>query len=802
MKKQNWNQNWRVWQDRNAFNLVFAVPQDALTVDLPYDAAFYTRQDPDCLSGGSEGYINGAVFNYYKELTLESVGQTVLLEIEGAASQSFVYVNGSIAGSCTYGYTDYFADLTPYLKGGVNQILVVTNARDQSSRYYAGCGIYRDVWLWMGDDQYIAPESLYVATKSIAGDCAVVEVSAAVKNTRAASRDVTVHYELTDGQGCVCVSADYPVLLHSGETPLRQTFYVEHPQLWDDETPYLYTCKLSIVAGDECLDSEMVVTGLRTLTVDGRQGLRVNGRTVKLRGACIHHDQGLLGASTYYEYEYRRVKRLKDAGFNAIRSAHNPASKALLSACDLLGVYVMDEVFDMWEKMKNYSDYALFFSNGWEDVVRAMVRVDFNHPSVILYSTGNEISEIGTERAYHVSRKMCELFHQLDPTRFTTNGINGAFAAGNGLIEIAAALTGKDESEFADGDINKFMGLVATAMDKIVQHRVVGDILARMDSTNDVMGYNYMTSRYLMDHEAYPQRVMVGTETYPKQIAANWAAITDCPAAIGDFTWTGYDYAGEVGGIPGVAGGNAPAFLPLHSTAGDLDILGVRRPMSYYRELVFGLTEMPRINVRAPECFGRPRQFGPWRFTDGTRCWTYPGQEGAMVTVEIYSNGDEVELYLNDVSLGRKPNHQAEGCYAAYDLPYAPGTLKAVAYRDGKVIGEDILATTDGTKKLFVDVDDYRFLPNSAGVVFVNAAVLDEHGERVVNAADQLHIEVEGGAELLAFGSIATAHDCGYRSTTVPAGEGGAMAVLRVSSLCKVTISAEGMEPDSVTIGA
>lgn len=797
MKKINWNKGWKVWQDRNAFALVFAVPPEAKTVDLPYDASFYTRQNPASVNAGSTGFIDGAVFNYYKELVLtpEDVGKTVLLEIEGAMSQSFVYVNGSKAGGCSYGYTDYFVNITDYLVEGTNRILVVTDTMNASSRYYAGGGLYRDVYLHIGGEQFVEPESLRFTTKSVDENSAVVEISASIRNTRAAAKDVSVRFELADADGAVCISESYPILLHGGETtPVRKVFCVADPKLWSEDAPNLYTCKVSLLDGETESDAESAVVGIRTLSVDAKHGLRVNGKTVKLRGACIHHDQGLLGASTFYDYEYRRVKHLKDAGFNAVRSAHNPVSKALLAACDRLGVYVMDEAFDMWEKLKNYSDYALFFEKGWEDVVRAMVRVDYNHPSVVLYSTGNEISEIGTERGYAMSRRMCGLFHSLDPSRFTTNGINGAFAAGNGLVEIAAALTGKDESEFADGDINKFMFLVATAMDKIVQHRVVGDILERMDSTNDVMGYNYMTARYLMDSEKYPQRVMVGTETYPKQIAESWSIISNCPAVIGDFTWTGYDYMGEVGG--------PDAYPRLVNGAGDVDVIGVRRPVSYYRELVFGLTEKPHICVREPENFGKPRMFGPWRFTDGVRSWTFDGHDGDMVTVEVFSNGDEVELFLDGSSLGKKKNGENEGCYTSFDLPYRRGELRAVAYRAGEVIGEDRLCSSNGDLHLSVSVEDYRHIPNSAGLVFVNVALVDEHGERAVKAANTLGIETRGEAELLAFGSIADTHDCGFVKTTAKPGEGGAMAVLRLAegTPCQITVTADGLDSVETTI--
>ncbi len=798
MIKQNWNESWKVWKDKNAFALVFAVPEDAITVDVPYDAVFHTQQDPNCVNAGSVGFLNGGVFNYYKEYNLqpEDVGKTILLELEGVSTKSFVYVNSSMVGSCGYSYTDYFVNITDYLNVGMNQILVVADVLDRSSRYYVGGGIYRDVYLLVGGDIYVEPETLHFTTKDIDAECAIIEVEVSLRNAKVTPCDVQVYFEVVDADGNKCVSECYPVLLHGSKTThIRKLFYVNEPKLWSDENPNLYNCTVSVKQGEKELDSDSIVTGIRKLTIDAMHGLRVNGRTVKLRGACIHHDQGILGAATYYDYEYRRIKKLKEGGFNAVRSAHNPVSKALLTACDMLGMYVMDEGFDMWEKMKNYSDFAIFFEKEWEDVVRAMVRVDYNHPSVVFYSSGNEISEIGTEKGYALNRKICELFHKLDPNRFTTNGINGAFAAGNGLVEIAADLTGKNPSEFADGDINKFMGLVATAMDKIVQHKVVGDILERIDPTNDVMGYNYMTSRYLMDNKSYPNRVIVGTETYPKQIAESWSIIKSCPAIIGDFTWTGHDYMGEAGG--------PKSFPRIINSSGDISVVGARRPMSYYREHVFGLSEKPYLCVRPPEVFGQSRQFGPWRFTDGIHTWSFPGAEGKPVTVEVFSAGDKVELFLDDKSIGKKANGLEEGCYTAFDTTYQPGALKAISYRNGKVIGEDILYTSAGPEKIYVDAEDYRFVPNSNDLVFINIAIQDCNGYTVENAKCELNIQIDGNAKLLAFGSLEAIHDCGFEKPVTIASEGRALAVLQISEASdsvSVTITSEGLKPASCRI--
>ncbi|MDE6203278.1 MAG: glycoside hydrolase family 2 protein, partial [Lachnospiraceae bacterium] len=445
MEKINFNDNWKVWKDLDPFELVFHVPDNAKEVNLPYDAMFHEEQKDGAVNGGFTGNIDGAEYKYYKRFFVPEEYQSghVMMQFEGIYRNASVFVNQSKAGESAYGYTDFTVDAGDYLKfGEENEVLVAVKCGTRSSRWYSGAGIYRDVWLIHGGSIYIKPGDLRFTTLEADEDGALVNVSAKIHNDSLKAQTIQVSVAVKDMEGNTAADNTYPVRIKSQSVlELRKNIYIDQAKLWDEFSPELYTVSVTLSDGEKALDGAVVTSGIRKLSVDAHHGLRVNGRTVKLRGACIHHDQGLLGAATYEDYEYRRVKRLKEAGFNAVRSAHNPASQALLGACDRLGVYVMDELVDVWNKSKVSFDYAIDFERSWERDIAHMVEADYNHPCVIMYSTGNEIFEICTEKGLETSRMLGDKFHQMDATRFTTNGINGAFAAGDGLAKIVEDIT-------------------------------------------------------------------------------------------------------------------------------------------------------------------------------------------------------------------------------------------------------------------------------------------------------------------------------------------------------------------------
>ncbi len=788
MEKIKFNDGWKVWKDLDPFELVFRVPDDAVEVDLPYDAMFHEEQKEGTANGGYTGHIDGAEYKYYKEFYVgeEDKGKRLVLEFEGVYRNALVFVNQSKVGESPYGYTDFHMDITDYVRyGQENTILVLVKCGTKSSRWYSGAGIYRDVYLCRSEYVYVDMYGLKVTTLDVDADGALIRVAAPVHNETVNAGTYQYRIEVTGPAGEKVVDETYQVRMNSRSVlDFYKNVYIENASLWDEDHPDLYTVKFTVADENGVLDESEAVTGIRRLTLDAKHGLRVNGREVKLRGACIHHDQGILGSATYADYEYRRVKQLKEAGFNAIRSAHNPASQALLSACDKLGMYVMDELVDVWNKSKVSYDYSVDFERCWESDITHMVDDDYNHPCVVLYSTGNEIFEICTEKGFETSRMLSEKFHELDPSRYTTNGINGAFAAGDDLKEIVDDIT-HGQADTGSGDVNVFMAAMESDMPGIVSHPILSGILEKLETTMDVIGYNYMTSRYMQDAENYKDRLMVGSETYPKQIAENWGVITACDQVIGDFTWTGWDYLGEV----------SDEYPDLVSEAGDITLIGNRRPVSYYREIVYGLTKQPCIAVQDPEHYGIPRFFGPWIYTDCTFNYSYEGQEGKPIMIQVYGGGDSVELFQNGKSLGRQPCGKDTAYETQFNTTYEPGELVAVAYENGQEIGRTTLVSSGKASKAKLDAERYETL------AFVNIDMVDEEGRLAANAAEPIQIDVDGDASLLAFGSVGARHDHGLEKPETTSGEGHALAILKLAPDAgdvKVTISGENIAPSDI----
>ena len=753
MKQIKWNDGWKFWSDKDAFALVWNIPENAREVTLPHDAMIEKPAYAESPNTGNTGYRDGGNYTYVKHLTLseEEIGNKYILRFDGVYCHAMVYVNEQLAGSEANGYSSFYVNLTPWLRAGQNEIRVqVKNAGMTNSRWYSGSGIYRDVYLLSSGATYLEPGAVRVTTESVETDSAVLRVKTTVINETLSARTLFLTSKVKDTAGDTTGEERTRFFLMAGESKtLTQRILVRKPALWSEDNPTLYTLESGLCDGETELDHAGDRFGIRTLSLDAAQGLQVNGKTVKLRGACIHHDSGIIGAATYKDAQIRQIKRLKEAGFNAIRMSHHPAAPALLEACDEQGMYVMDEFSDMWTRAKNDLDYALDFEKWWETDVRLMVRKDYNHPSVVLYSVGNEIPEIGTDFGSELCAKISNFIKSLDPTRYTTAGINGVFAAGDQMGRILADLS-KDmqASGEIEGNVNDFMTVMDTKMDQIVVHEAISERLEKACASLDVAGYNYMAARYEPDSKNYPNRVMVGSETYPPDIARNWALVTKLPSVIGDFTWTGWDYIGEAGvGIPAYAfgeGGFGAQFPCQLAYCGDLDLTGFRRPLSYYREIVFGLRQEPYIAVQNPHHYGKTLIKTPWVMSDADESWDWPGCEGKPVVVEVYAPGDEVELFLNGRSLGRK---KPDNFRALFETVYEPGSLRAQNYQKGEELGLIELFTPEKETKLRIE-EDYA----GEKLIYLMVSLTDAAGIPVTGADEMITAEAEG-AELLGFGS-------------------------------------------------
>lgn len=524
MKRIPFNDGWfcKKQGDSHEYNLSYE------KVSLPHDAVIGEKRDKNLFNGTKKAFFANGAWEYVKVfLTDENLrGKRIFVEFQGVYSHAHVYLNGNYVGERAYGYSEFTIELTKYLNYDGNNLLKVICKTNDDSRWYTGAGIYRNVNLLEAGDNYIKNNGIKIKTLKATESNAELQVSIDAEITRAAKANIEIR---RNGEKI----AEKQI---SVEENGSATLFVKNPLLWSDETPDLYSCKVTLESDGVVVDETEEKFGIRTLSVSASRGLKVNGKTVKLRGACIHHDNGVIGVRTFKEAEYRRVKILKESGFNAIRSAHHPMSRELLDACDELGVYVMDEAFDVWQIPKSADDYANDFNDNYRKDLLAMIDKDYNRPSVIMYSIGNEISDLATRTGVEKAKELLAIVKNYDDTRFTTIAINGLLLLMN-KQETAKLLSG----DFAEEkrDINETMSSLDEVMEKINNAPSMDKTIEGGANAVDIAGYNYMHNRYAADKEKYPERVIVGSETYTKYVYEMWNYIKDNANVIGDFCWTG-----------------------------------------------------------------------------------------------------------------------------------------------------------------------------------------------------------------------------------------------------------------------
>ncbi len=709
MKKQSFCKNWLC---------------NGSPVTLPHDAMLHTQRRADAPSGSAGAFFAEGSWVYEKKFERPEA-EHVLLQFEGVYKNAKVFLNGKQAGGAAYGYIPFWIDADEYLVDGENTLRVECAVQHPDSRWYSGAGIYRPVWLWTGPKNSIEPERVRVSTLGIDPPRILLESESPVR----------AEAEGISGEGT------------------RIELELPGAALWSAETPALHT--LHLRTADDSLD---ICFGIRKIEWSAR-GLLVNGKSVKLRGGCIHHDSGILGAATYDEGEWRRVRRLKEAGFNAIRSAHNPCSRATLEACDGLGMYVMDEAWDMWYKPKNKYDYSgQWQANHLEDLT-AMVRRDFNHPSVLLYSIGNEVSEPAKEKGIAAAKEMVSHLHRLDPTRPVSGGMNlmilSRSAKGKDIYDENGE--GRDESKdkkaagMSSTMFNLMASMVGTGMNKAANGKKADAISSPVLDALDIAGYNYASGRYPMEGKAHPNRLIFGSETFPQDIAKNWAMVEQYPYLCGDFMWTAWDYLGEAG-IGAWAytqdgtGFNKP-YPWLLADTGAMDILGDPNGELFHAAAVWGTIPGPRICVQ-PLGRGRKPAKAVWRGTNAIPSWSWKGCEGETAVVEVYAKAAKVTLWLNGKELGTKA---VKDCKATFKVRYAPGTLSAAAYdAGGREIGRDELRSAEGKLKLTVIKESEHAKPGE--IVYIPVMLTGENGAVESNSDRKLRVTAKD-CELLAFGS-------------------------------------------------
>lgn len=788
MKKQRIVDNWQFWKEGNE-----SAPQK---ISLPHDAMICERRRPDLESGSASGFFPGGKYVYVRSLygREEWKDKAVILEFEGVYMNASVWLNGEYMGGWIYGYTNFYIDLTGKLKTGEeNELKVIAdNSRTPNSRWYTGSGIYRPVNLWVGEPNHILPEGVRIQTVSTEPAVIRVRTDWEKNGEETPQPEMRIgHSVIKDGKCVVQAEGeDVEIVIPDGA-------------LWDAENPNLYTLRTVLEADGRVIDEAENIFGIRTLSWDADKGLRVNGKTVKLRGGCLHHDHGILGACAYDRSEYRRIRIMKEFGFNAVRSSHNPAGKNLLEACDRLGMYVVDETFDQWHLHQSKYDYAECFDREWEKDVTALVSKDYNHPSVIMYSIGNEITDTGVPGGEQTARMLTEKFHSLDRTRPVT-------LANNALLTVLASLQAEKQKEekksVGSGDVNEIVTMLPKISASITPEKLEALAGGCFDAV-DVVGYNYGQNLYAGTHAMKPDRVILSSETFPRSMADNWKWVAENDYVTGDFMWTAWDYLGEAGiGQPVYGTTQAPfskTYPCLTAACGSMDLTGYPESQAYYGAVIWGIYRKPYIAVRPPEHFGEEYTLGRWRLTDALHSWTWEGQEGKMTEIVIYSIGKEVELFQDGISLGRM---ELKDCRADFRTVYRPGRLLAVSYDEGgSRIAEDEIVTAGEKTVLRVLPEEEILRADRDEIVHIPVHVTDEKGLLKMQEERKITVTVKGPGELIAVGSGRPVTEEGFRTGWSTSWHGRILAVVRSTGeegTIEVTAQTEGLEPASASVCA
>jgi len=729
------------------------------SLDLPHDWSIEDRAPIDSVlqigpfssesqGGGATGHVMGGIGWYRKSFTLDLNSKDKIISIlfDGVYMESEVWVNGKNAGFHPYGYTPFSYDITPFLNppGQKNVIAVKVTNQGKNSRWYSGSGIYRHVELITTNKVHLSQWGTFITTPEVSKEKATVKMESTIENNSGKNQQVHIVTTLLNPKGEKVATDEKLERIVSGEKKIvTQNLSVAKPLLWSPVSPSLYSAVVTVKFRDATFDQTTTTFGIRSISFDAKRGFLLNGENMLLKGGCMHHDNGILGAATIDRAEERRVELMKKFGYNAIRTSHNPPSRQFLEACDRLGVFVIDEAFDMWEKPKNLQDYHRFFKDWHARDLESMILRDRNHPSVIMWSIGNEIPERADSSGLEIRSRLVKTVKDLDTTRPVTEAICAFWdQKGRGWKDTAPA----------------FAGL-------------------------DIGGYNYQWKMYESDHELYPDRVMAGTESFPKEAFENWQMVKDEPYVIGDFVWTAFDYLGESAIGHAVTGPTeSKAFtLPwpwFNAYCGDIDICGFKKDQSYYRDIVWGISNL-EIAVHAPIPTGEVETVSMWGWPDERQSWNWKGAEGKKMSVSVYSNYPSVRLELNGKVIGTLPVSNETKLTAIFEVPYEAGELKAIGLRDTTVLGTKILKTTGAASKIRLTPDRATINTDRNDLSYVMVELTDDAGNLVTDGDLPVTFAIWGVGKTAAIGSANPSDMRSFKSPTCTTFRGRCLVIVR-----------------------
>lgn len=764
-----------------------------MTVDLPHDYSMmdlpggdgpdqigpFSRKSPG--NGNSTGHVIGGTGWYRKSFIMDKkdAGKTVILNFDGVYMESKVWVNGKEAGIHKNGYTPFWFDITSFLNpaGKSNVIAVKVDNPGRNSRWYSGSGIYRDVHLVVTQPVHVVPWGVKITTPETGHDHAIVDVEVTTRNDLETEVKAIVRVNLKDRNGKVAASSKQDILIPgASEKVTGMRLNIINPYLWSAESPNLYIAEITLESGKKVADVLNQNFGIRSLEFSAENGFLLNGKQMKLKGGCLHHDNGLLGAAAYGRAEERKVEILKAGGFNAVRCAHNPPSESFLNACDRLGILVIDEFTDMWDWYKNPQDYSRFFREWWKKDLTDLILRDINHPSIIMWSIGNEIHEREDSTRIRISRQLAQHVRNLDDTRAVTQAVTGVF--------------------YPDG----------------------WESTAPVFEEMDVCGYNYSPEKFEQDHQKYPGRIMYTSESFPKDIYEYWKAVEDHPYVIGDFMWTSFDYLGEVmignsslvpesrksGSMGNFSGFKIPrgmnvfdrqAKMPSQwpfftAWCGDFDITGEKKPQMLYKDVIWDNSKV-EINVHSfiPEGFAE--NLSAWGWPDEQPSWTWKGFEGKSLQVRVFTKASHVKLELNGNIVGEKDLSASDKYIAVFEVTYQPGELKATTYENGKESAVKVLKTAGEPVAIRLTPDRTLINADTKDLSFVKIELVDSAGQVVPVDSIMLNLSVTGSGRLAASGNANPGDMESVNKTLVKTWKGRAQVVIRPSGPGTAIISVE-----------
>ncbi len=737
-------------------------------IDLPHDYSISLPRNPKSPGGASNGFFDGSDGTYVKYFDKADSEHTIL-HIDGAYMCARVSLNEDQLTMHPYGYTPFLVDLSEKLnKDKPNKLRISTQNIQPSTRWYSGAGLYRDVFLWTGGKVRIEPWDMFITTSRIDGVDATISVAARI--TSDMDCDIELINKIISPDGEVIKSVSENISVREGKNDFEFTYEISDAMLWNVDTPNLYEMNSEIICNGKTEDTHAERFGIRTVTADAVNGLLINGEQVKLKGGCIHHDHGALGGAAFPAAEYRKLKKLKDAGYNAVRIAHHPPSLVLLEICDSLGLYVMDEAFDMWHTQKSWLDYSLWFYDWYAKDIESMVLRDRNHPCVISYSIGNEITEReGTSDGYKWSKILSDEIRKYDNTRLVTSAV--------------CSFWGRPDANAPQG---YDYGLKAMLDEYENDLQYWADKTEEYIEPLDIAGYNYLYERYEYDHERYPERVIWGSETHALNIYHSWKKVMDYNYVIGDFTWTAYDNIGEVGtgrslwARDGVITGISLAKYPWRLCyQGDFDLCGYRRPQSYFRECVWRKDCEPKIFTTHPEHYGEGFTGTGWHWYDVCDTWTFEDEYiGKPVKVDVYTDADEVRFELNGKEIGTA---KAVDNIATIDIPYEKGEIKATSYRNGAVVKSSSLKTVGDVCSVAVIPETDSICADNRDLCYFDIIIVDKDGNRVPCADNEIFCSCTGGELMCVFGGN-PANEDDYASNSCHTFYGRAVAIVRTKT--------------------